>query len=344
MKKKGLIISTVVMVVVLIASLTTATYAWFSATAVTTIDEIKFSVGTGSDVSIGLSKTNTFVDGTPGGGSFVSGSTSIGKTFGTMDDTTNKWNATGAQWGTGYWEGTDGLGSRINMQLNMSNLEKAVGTGMVGGTADKTFAITAVRTLASSTATGMIISEGNSEGATKNGATIAYGQKDYLDVVIGVQAAAADLYSIICNVTINPDAGNIDLGMNAAIHMAWKVGGMIDGTSENYDIYQGNRSNSTLATLGYTLCDNKRNTADFGGQATQTLNPGAINKAITVHETATPGEGERPFISRNDIYQIHLMIWIDGNDPDCTDQTKGVGSTIYINFSTTHKERTNPAA
>ena len=31
MKKKGLIISTVVMVVVLIASLTTATYAWFTA-------------------------------------------------------------------------------------------------------------------------------------------------------------------------------------------------------------------------------------------------------------------------------------------------------------------------
>lgn len=29
MKKKGLIISTVVMVVILIASLTTATYAWF---------------------------------------------------------------------------------------------------------------------------------------------------------------------------------------------------------------------------------------------------------------------------------------------------------------------------
>ena len=35
MKKKGLIISTVVMVVVLIASLTTATYAWFTASSKT---------------------------------------------------------------------------------------------------------------------------------------------------------------------------------------------------------------------------------------------------------------------------------------------------------------------
>ncbi len=41
MKKKGLIISTVVMVVVLIASLTTATYAWFSTTAQATIEDLQ---------------------------------------------------------------------------------------------------------------------------------------------------------------------------------------------------------------------------------------------------------------------------------------------------------------
>jgi len=40
MKKKGLIISTVVMVVVLIASLTTATYAWFSVNPEATINDI----------------------------------------------------------------------------------------------------------------------------------------------------------------------------------------------------------------------------------------------------------------------------------------------------------------
>ena len=43
MKKKGLIISTVVMVVVLIASLTTATYAWFSVSASATIDNISIN-------------------------------------------------------------------------------------------------------------------------------------------------------------------------------------------------------------------------------------------------------------------------------------------------------------
>lgn len=43
MKKKGLIISTVVMVVVLIASLTTATYAWFSVSASATINNISIN-------------------------------------------------------------------------------------------------------------------------------------------------------------------------------------------------------------------------------------------------------------------------------------------------------------
>ena len=44
MKKKGLIISTVVMVVVLIASLTTATYAWFTASNKTEIKGFDVSV------------------------------------------------------------------------------------------------------------------------------------------------------------------------------------------------------------------------------------------------------------------------------------------------------------
>ena len=51
----------------------------------------------------------------------------------------------------------------------------------------------------------------------------------------------------------------------------------------------------------------------------------------------TPGKdgesGEFLNISRETIYQIHLVIWIDGADSDCINQALGVGSTIYINFS-----------
>ena len=54
MKKKGLIISTVVMVVVLIASLTTATYAWFTTTNKTSISGFELQVVAGNAMNIGL--------------------------------------------------------------------------------------------------------------------------------------------------------------------------------------------------------------------------------------------------------------------------------------------------
>ena len=54
MKKKGLIISTVVMVVVLIASLTTATYAWFTAADSVKVDSISLSVKSSAKVNVGV--------------------------------------------------------------------------------------------------------------------------------------------------------------------------------------------------------------------------------------------------------------------------------------------------
>ena len=57
MKKKGLIISTVVMVVVLIASLTTATYAWFNAQAQATVDDLTITTNAATGLQIAMTKT-----------------------------------------------------------------------------------------------------------------------------------------------------------------------------------------------------------------------------------------------------------------------------------------------
>ena len=54
MKKKGLIISTVVMVVVLIASLTTATYAWFSSQASATVDDLTITTKAADGLQIAM--------------------------------------------------------------------------------------------------------------------------------------------------------------------------------------------------------------------------------------------------------------------------------------------------
>lgn len=57
MKKKGLIISTVVMVVVLIASLTTATYAWFSAQAQATVDDLAIKTEAATGLQLAMTQT-----------------------------------------------------------------------------------------------------------------------------------------------------------------------------------------------------------------------------------------------------------------------------------------------
>ena len=59
MKKKGLIISTVVMVVVLIASLTTATYAWFTSADAVKVDSINLNVKSSAKVQVGVRVNET---------------------------------------------------------------------------------------------------------------------------------------------------------------------------------------------------------------------------------------------------------------------------------------------
>ena len=105
MKKKGLIISTIVMVVVLIASLTTATYAWFNNHGTAKVDNIDFSVQSATSVMIGVNKDNAY-DSTKTLTNFVSGGTS----FNTSTD---------------KWTGTNGLGLEVHHNINL-RMEKAV--------------------------------------------------------------------------------------------------------------------------------------------------------------------------------------------------------------------------
>ena len=72
MKKKGLIVATIVMVLVLAVSLTTATYAWFTQSNVTTIDGFGIEVAASAAVNIGLKKNNTY-DAQASADAFVSG-------------------------------------------------------------------------------------------------------------------------------------------------------------------------------------------------------------------------------------------------------------------------------
>jgi len=346
MKKKGLIISTVVMVVVLIASLTTATYAWFTASNEVTVDPIDFKIGAGADMIIGVSKTNSIVA-APTNASFASGSTEY-----TLAQNFN---------GAGTWTGTEGLGSNIDLgDLDLKSISKAVGTGKftgtqgswstnesgtrqytngtnLGGTSDKEFSYNNYKT-------GMIKAEG--QGTTVYADTIdsAWKQYDYLDVVIGVKATKTDLQKMTCYVTVNPTEGSI-VGMNGAIHVAYSVTKVQSDAAEttltDVDIYGSSYNFKTLnQSVTNTIFNDAKTAAKqtneslacLGGSSTVTLNKGSMTKDIEI-DSKTGDE----VIDADAIYQIHLVIFIAGYDNDCQEAAKGVGSTIYITFAGTAK-------
>ena len=323
MKKKGLIIATIVMVLVLAVSLTTATYAWFTVANQTTVESIDFTVAKGADVLIGLKTDNTYKSGAQAT-DFMYGQTTVKSGY------TGE-SALVASAGTAYWEGGNPtLGGSIDMQLDLTGMKKAVGSGLVGASATA-LDYSTLRKLTSTSQAGPVAASGN--GATADATTVerAIAQQNYLDVVIGVQPGASDLEQIYCNVTINPTLG-VALGINAAIHVGWAIDGEWNGTN-NVDIYGTANSYATLVSgLGQTLAVDYEGTAAanlgaFGGDEEVELNNGAVNLPILVAEAASGN-----YLSSSTIYQLHLIIWIDGTDPDCNNAALGVESTIYINF------------
>ena len=326
MKKKGLIIATIVMVLVLAVSLTTATYAWFTVTNETTVEPINFAVTSDAAVLIGLKIDNTY-NSAAKETDFVYGTTSVASAFAGE-------NAAIPTANSKYWESaenTAGLGNKIELQLELDDMKKAVGSGKVGVSAGA-LDFASLRTAASDSATGPVQASG--ENSIVHGDTVerAIAQEHYVDVVIGVKPNQSDLTSITCYVVVNPTAGG-DLGINAAIHVAWKIDGDITQSQDgNQDIYGTNKYDTILSTLNTSLAQGAANMGEFGGSEEATLNPGAVALPITI---ATAGDGA--VLSRGTTYQLHLVIWIDGEDGDARSSALNVASDIYVSFAAERK-------
>lgn len=340
MKKKGLLIATIVMVLVLAVSLTTATYAWFTATSEVTVDTIQFQVNTAADLIIGLHKNNSVSNTETTAADYYSGATAYtrGATFDLQGSWTGDYNS---------------LGSNIDLNsLTFQNLTKAVGTGTfegtagsftenvytpgtaTGGSADTAFSMT-------NYAKGMIQANGQGASVDVESIDTAWKNVHYLDVVIGVQATKSNLDSMTCYVTINPTAGNAIIGMNAAIHVAYRVvaPGETPGDLVDTDIYGTNRYSTTPGNITNTTYNTVKSAYDtlnevtstgltcIGGPAGTTLNPGAMTFAIEIENVDTGS------IDITDIYQVQLVIFIAGYDTDCLEGAKGVGSEIIITFA-----------
>ena len=328
MKKKGLIISTVVMVVVLIASLTTATYAWFNVSQTTSIDGFVVSVNAGNVMNIGLNAAgNTSYNAATSADGFVSGAcTYTGGEAG--------------QFATGYWTGNPGLGAQITHDIVWGAQSKAVGfssvdlanfatatyanTGYIG-TTDGSALTTPWQSIIAANGTKTTMGTPTKANANKTPAAAEGGEAtsgDFVYMFLGAQPTTKiQAGTNVLHVVIQPQGLGTTIGMAAAIHVAYKVNASenckdVDafGTKHYTDARSGSATvNGEIVTTGFTG-------ATYNGSTKQTT----ITNAVTVDIPLTnwDGTGAAP------LDQIQLVIYIAGRDEDCVDAAKN--GTIKI--------------
>ena len=317
MKKKGLIIATIVMVLVLAVSLTTATYAWFTTTASSSIQNITVSVAGGTDVLIGISNTGSKIA-SPTSDDFFSGTCSYA--------------GTGPS--TGTWSGTQGLGANVETGLTLATIQKAVSTSsQAAATASSTTvdAANAQMTGANfvkAAGSGTAITSGTFEDAVQNSATInseAVGG-DYLHFTLGMLANKTTVDTVTLNITVAPTDNKTSMGMTAGMHIIYKLDSAASWT--NIDV-GGANSYATLKTAVNQADTNGSNANNPTGQA---LAAGWQNFQITFG-TATQSLGTNP---ATDIHQIELYIYYVGTDTDCVNAALGSAATVYFTVKNTN--------
>ena len=315
MKKKGLIISTIVMVVVLIASLTTATYAWFNATSEVKVNDIELAITSNAAVNVGVRTSG------------ARGTTSSYQNYkyetvqSTATDNTLAWGSSG----------TTGLGSVLQFQaLNLSvNSALGTATGTAGNYVVNSTAFE-YDTLASRT---IVKAEAGTDSLTattdQGKISVAQANKDYLDAIIGVEANKAGIKGMYVKVEVKTSDSKSILGMNAALHFIIfdEAGKRVDFQPFGDAEYSAPKSAATAtaaSTAGGTVVYGDPN-AEGDGQLTSTF-------YFWVAQTeAAAGFGR----NGSAIHDFEIFAFVEGADADCNNNALGTSCTISISFDGT---------
>ena len=308
MKKKGLIISTVVMVVVLIASLTTATYAWFTTSNQTSINGFNIEVAPGSAVVVGFKQDLVLAaSGAVNNDMFVSGNVE----YNTLE-AANKWSGDAA-----------GLTTSLTPIFHIGKLvdSKYVMETAVAKTTATTIDNTNVTkgntyywaenwtSLGISEPTNVVVAN-NAAGDALTNVASANVNSDYAHFILGAQATKA-LTSLTFAITIT-SSGKTTLGMAAATHIAYRT--TKDGEWKDVDVFGSKTANTKVTdVVAYDL------TGTSGEDAIH-KEAGSATEYITLN------------IDPAVINQIEIVIYLAGKDPDCIDSAKGAVSQISMDF------------
>ena len=361
MKKKGLIVATIVMVLVLAVSLTTATYAWFTVTDVTTIDAFEISVVAGNAVNVGVKTDNTY-SATPTADMFMNGDVIYTPEVG------------GGAIGLGDWEGGSvGLGARIDHDIAWGAQSAAVGitsatlqqatidvdddddpstpavpedvegywtgatnanTGLWASTGTVVAANSAATQEDDALLTNVTKAMANKNGVryTADGSGVQLG--DYAYLFIGASPTKAlESNELVILIDGSSSSGSI-VGILSAIHVAYRVNSA--GAWTDVDVFgaddpdvagvQGKHYNDSLAGVTCNLTETQKNAYNESYQKTA---PTTGAWAVTIPLEA---------VNQGDIDQIEIVIYIAGADTDCRDEAKGASGMISIFFNAIEKE------
>ena len=334
MKKKGLIISTVVMVVVLIASLTTATYAWFTVSDKTTISGFNVEVVSGNAVNIGVKNEYGFAP-TPNADMFRYGNVTY--TAGTPGVL-----GTGSSWDGDF----TGLGATITHDIVWGSQSKAVGAIFETAANKETKAKSSYDTISakanSAEAEGkqVYINAANQSDdpdlltnvtpakANKSGTPENVTSGDYVHMLLGVNPAKELESNELVLVLDGSAYKGQNIGMLAAVHVAYRTRiGSTTSAWQEKEFFTGSGSsyNSTLSAYKNKFSESQKTAYNTAFSAT----------APTSHAGVVAINGLSK--SADAIDQIEFIIYIDGTDSDCRDDAKGPSGEIKIFFNAVEK-------
>ena len=347
MKKKGLIISTIVMVVVLIASLTTATYAWFTSTATATISSMNIQTSAAEGLQIAAVKYN------------VSGAPTTYNGALTLDDDTNGD-------GSYKWLGAEenGYGSDLTLepaagQFLLSAMYGASGNGI---------------NLFKQTDSSKLPSAANPMAAAAENI-------NYVALDFSLMATSAG-EAYINQIYVNPGAFGAKSGMAGSMRIAlfatapgaplesgsptWTIasngkmlyipygltytGVLFSATPETNEYYTaagvastsvGTKSGESLQetwTAAKTVYGTK--TATSGktlaavGNSTPYANKAEADAVLVNQVTPTAGSvATLGNMTANQVIYLRLVIWFEGESKACIQEFSGGGAQVTINFS-----------
>ena len=319
MKKKGLIISTVVMVVVLIASLTTATYAWFTSADAVKVDSINLNVKSSAKVQVGVRVNDT-----------------TGYDGYRFNEMTPNGDLTNGGWGnTVVWADNEniGLGSTLTFSGLDLGRDKAVGSSNANagwGNETSQAKFDAATMVFGTAAAPKYIVKAKGDGTSVNYATaaLADANRDYLDATIGVEAYDEDITGTYVKVTVTTTDSNKTLGINASVHFVIKIGDKyIDfqpfGDTSKHTTTKSSLNHNTLPAGNIGYC------SYAGSQVSSTF-------YFWVGQGEKKADDSYPVLQTKgqDIRDFRILAYIDGADPHCVKDAVG-GCKIDIEFDGT---------